>query len=698
MSRIFTATMIFGAALTFVLSAADKAREQTLQRAIDLMESKGDLAKAVPLFEDAARSSDQAVAARALLYLGQAQERQGTEKARATYQRIVKEFSNQTETVAAAQMRLAALGGPGASGAIAKRMLCADCGYFYETDFTSDGRLMVFTDWDSGDLATRNMSTGKVKRLMAKTGTISGGWKDSDAYGESPVLSPDLRQIVYFWQTGGKEPHDQLRIMPNEPGNKARVLIDNPEYDYYEPTAWSADGKSVLLNLRSKRDGTQQLARVSVADGAIKVLKSMGWRTRSVGTHPTFSPDGQYIVYDAMAVNPSKHPPAATDPKDQHIYILTADGSLETEVVKTSGINQYPVWTPDGKHILFISDRSGKSDLWSIGVQNGKVVGSESLVSSEIGKVSGAWMRGNAYYYTNNVRAEYINIAEFAPGGTNQRRIAHATESFIGIYPAWSPDGKSIAFKRRHPGTANDYDLVVHSLETGEERTYLKSFGASNGFAPRWFHDGKAVLDIFGGKVYRIDLKTAEFTEMRSGEPGPPLYPNEKTRYAARNDPKNGDKVPARIVAVDPDTGHEQDVFTLPEPGIASVMPAPDGRPFVVYRLDPKTRTEHLYRLNVDGTGFREIYTIAERDFRNNFTLTKDGRWILFAKQNNDGNNWQLLRIPIEGGAPEPTGVELDHHPWGGLDLSPDGSRLAFTSRKSYDEVWALDNVLSALK
>src|SRR5579863_482823 len=120
MSRIFTATMIFGAALTFVLSAADKAREQTLQRAIDLMESKGDLAKAMPLFEDAARSSDRAVAARALLYLGQAQERQGTEKARATYERIVKDFSSQTETAAAAQKRLSALGGSRSSVAVGK--------------------------------------------------------------------------------------------------------------------------------------------------------------------------------------------------------------------------------------------------------------------------------------------------------------------------------------------------------------------------------------------------------------------------------------------------------------------------------------------------------------------------------------------------------------------------------------------------
>src|SRR5581483_7882489 len=109
--RLVAGVIACAAALAVAVLAADTAREQKLQQAIDLMESKGDLAKAIPIFEDVARSSDRALAARALLHLGQAQERQGADKARATYDRIVKEFRNQTETVAAAQQRLAALGG-----------------------------------------------------------------------------------------------------------------------------------------------------------------------------------------------------------------------------------------------------------------------------------------------------------------------------------------------------------------------------------------------------------------------------------------------------------------------------------------------------------------------------------------------------------------------------------------------------------
>jgi hypothetical protein len=83
MSKKFIAALALGAgALTGALLAADTARERKLQQGIDLMESKGDLAKATPLFEDASHSSDRAVAAQALLYLGHAQERQGADKAR----------------------------------------------------------------------------------------------------------------------------------------------------------------------------------------------------------------------------------------------------------------------------------------------------------------------------------------------------------------------------------------------------------------------------------------------------------------------------------------------------------------------------------------------------------------------------------------------------------------------------------------
>jgi len=587
------------------------------------------------------------------------------------------------------------------SGTLAKRLLCAECVFNSEADFSSDGRLMVFTDWDSGDLATRDMSTGQVKRLMAKAGTF----KDSGAFGEGPRLSPDLRQVVYFWEVGNKEDDEQLRVMQNEPGGKSRVLISRPGGDpSYEPAAWFPDGKSVLV-VQAPKDRTRQIARVSVSDGTVKVLKSLEWRYDFASGRMRISPDGRYIVYSARAVNPSKFPPAATDPTDQHIYVLAADGSSETEIVKTAGINQDPIWAPDGKHILFISDRSGKFDLWAVAVQNGKPSGAASLVASEIGNVYAMGVHGSSYYYTSRrAGTEYVNIAEFSPSGDGQSRIVHPTESFVGIRPAWSPDGKSISFKRHHPaGGANDYDLVVHSLETGDERTYLTNLGTSgNGGGGLWAHDGKTIITGIGPSdtsrsPYAIDLKTGTFKALPTLNAPCALSPDDKTHYCVRNDEKDWAKLPAHIQAVDLSSGQQKEIFTMPEPGYAWFLLTPDGRTLVVNREDLKTRTVHFYRLNVDGTGYREIYSIARKDFQFNFALTNDSRWILLAKRHDD--NWQLIRVPIDGGVPESTGVELDSTLYPrSLDLSPDGSRIAFTTSKRVEELWTLDNVLSAIK
>src|SRR5207302_7732143 len=133
--------------------------------------------------------------------------RQGADRARGTYERIVKDFSNQTEMVAAARQRLAALGSARLPQTLTKRLVCAACGD-PEADVSRDGRLMVVTDWDTGDLAIRDIHSGSVKRLLAKPGS----WKDSGDYGDSPVFSPDLRQIAYVWETQeGKIDRAQLR-------------------------------------------------------------------------------------------------------------------------------------------------------------------------------------------------------------------------------------------------------------------------------------------------------------------------------------------------------------------------------------------------------------------------------------------------------------------------------------------------------
>ncbi len=95
---------------------------------------------------------------------------------------------------------------------IAKRLVCADCGEG-PFDLSRDGRLMVSTASAQGYIAIRDMSTGRVKRLLAAS-------EDSKGRAQGALFSPDLRQIVYLWMPDSgyyEQRFPVAPLMPNEP-------------------------------------------------------------------------------------------------------------------------------------------------------------------------------------------------------------------------------------------------------------------------------------------------------------------------------------------------------------------------------------------------------------------------------------------------------------------------------------------------
>ncbi len=682
MRSIFTSALIFAVAL----AAADPAREQALQRAIDLMESKGDVAKAMPLFEEASRSADKALAARALLYVGQGQERQGFERARATYERIVREFGGQTETVSAARKRLAVLGNNPTTQTITQRLVCGTCGDG-EADLSPDGSQLAITDWDTGDLALRDVSTGNLKRLLVK----ANSWKESSAYAEAPEFSPDGRQIAYLWEN--EDDTVELRVVASEPGAKPRVVLHTRENRWYEPFAWTRDGKTILTIL-TKPDRTWQIASVPAGGGETTVLKSLEWRLRPPRMgKPSLSPDGRYIAYAALAVNP----PTANGPStstEKRIYVLAIDGSVETALVKTAGINEAPVWTGDGRHLLFTSDRLGSTSLWSIAMKDGKAAGSPALVVADIGRMTPNGMLRHSLYYTADPAGKRETVRIAKAGLPSQ-----VSDGFVGTRPAWSPDGKQLAFFRNHSSGENNYNLVVHTLENGEEMVY--SF---EGLLPtvRWFPDGKALQTVAfqsGMKtpgLFRVDLKSREFKLFLPYDPNDiaggisALSLDQRTVYVAGREPGNLNAF-NRVEAVDVATGSRRVVVSFPTGRNMEVQLSPDGRT-LAFRRRVSNQDTRYSTVAVDGTGFREVHSARDAQ---HLSWTRDSKGILFTVPH-ERNKWKLMRVPAQGGQPEAAGFEGTDS-FQAMDFSPDGTRMVFSAKPAFQQLWAIDNVLSAL-
>ena len=668
---------ILSAALAFAQSSGPA---QRLQQAVDLMETRGDYPAAIRLFEETSKGADRTVAARALLYLGLCYEKLGASGAEKAYQRLIRDFADQSAAVAEARTRLARLGRPPGSSAgstMITRRISDGPGADLTGSPSPDARFFSYVDWSTGDLAIRELATGADRRLTNK-----GPWSASNEYGDSSVFSPDGKQVAYSW--AGKNEAFDLRVI-DAGGSEPRVLYRNEDVSYLQPAQWSPDGKSILTRL-VRKDRTNQIALVSVADGSVKILKTLDWR-RPVKM--SYSPDGRSIVYDF---------PPQENAAERDIYLLAADGSRETRLVEHPANDLQPVWTPDGKQVVFISDRMRTFDVWAVRVINGRPEGPPELLKSNIGHIwPWGFARNGSYVYGLQSARVDVHIASMdLAEGALLAAPKPASQRFLGAHdwPDWSPDGKRLAFVYK-PGLGGPGGflpiLCIQSLETGQQRELMPRLYMSR---LRWSPDGRFILvngrdHNFRGGLYRIDVETGEAQAIVHSEP---------LRGYPRQSGWLGDgsavlyvHVGGPILRRDLASGQEQEIYR----GVNTFDLSPDGRWLALGSWDAVKKTAVLKIAPASGGEAREILRLPEPGtFSRTLTWTRDSRYILFTQEARAGPQAiaELWRVPAEGGEPQRLGLAMEH--LREVRVHPDGQRLAFVGGRDKYEVWVMENFL----
>ena len=300
-----------------LLAESPRTAEVQFKAAQHKEQVEGDLKGAIEQYKKIAQISDRTLAARALVAIGQCYEKLGNAEARNAYERVVREFADQAESVGQARTRLVALQSPAAAHVAARQIWTGPGvdGDGYGSP-SPDGRYLTFTNWETGDLGLRDLTTG-TNRLL----TNSGGWEASGDYAERSVVSPDGRQVAYSWFIE-KEHRDELRVIPIS-GGASRTLYrggDNRS-TRMQPRGWTPDGKQLLV-LHTLPDRTNQIAMISVQDGSVRALKSFGWQYPWL----SISPDGRYVAYPL---------PGGEKAQARGIFVLATDGSRETAVVQS---------------------------------------------------------------------------------------------------------------------------------------------------------------------------------------------------------------------------------------------------------------------------------------------------------------------------------------------------------------------------
>jgi len=246
----------------------------------------------------------------------------------------------------------------------------------------------------------------------------------------------------------------------------------------------------------SDRDGNSEIYIMNEDGSAQRCLTN----NTSTDVNPKFSPDGKQITFLSDRNGPYE------------IFIMNSDGSNVRQITRSIPGVHFPSFSSDGSKLIFNCIQEGKRILMILG---------DKIAFDLIEE-------GNQGIYVANT-----------DGGGFMRLTENAKDDF---YPAWSPDGKYIAYIA---GRNRNLDICVMKAD-GSDKRYLTSHEALDEF-PSWGPDGKHIVfesrrtgkkQIFIIGSDGTDLKQITDGDYNNSNPDWCKNPHSKTALTADNQEK----------------------------------------------------------------------------------------------------------------------------------------------------------------
>ena len=303
------------------------------------------------------------------------------------------------------------------------------------------------------------------------------------------------------------------------------TLIATDEGMYAAPL-WSPDGTQLAYSSGTGIEAGKQAIRIIDKTGnELKVLPDLGGDETVIG----WSKDGKKLLVQGLI-------------QDEVYYTMFYIVDIESGEAKLVGdfrednfeSVQYAEWSPDEKHVIFAAaDGEGMSSIYKLDVSDGSLIAMTQGYYDDTPK----WSPDGEYMMFTRLREEDPSKSKegeynpsidiwIADADGNEFKCIAKGEFTDHLDAVWSPDGKNIVFIRSPKDVRAQNELVLHSIESGEEKVLMR--GKEYKYIPVVSPDSKTVAFVsfdgsdeeempeqgFDSSIYIVDIETGKLKKL----------------------------------------------------------------------------------------------------------------------------------------------------------------------------------------